>query len=71
MSACSTAPWRRTSAASTKTRTRMPSEGRADRRCPRHHPAPAGGLCDPNRAGRHVAVGRPEAAGWAGAGGVR
>jgi ABC-type protease/lipase transport system fused ATPase/permease subunit len=46
-------------------------KGRADRRCPRHHPAPAGGLCDANRAGRHVAVGRPEAAGWAGAGGVR
>ncbi len=46
-------------------------EGRADRRCPRHHPAPAGRLCDANRAGRHVAVGGPEAAGWPGAGGVR
>ena len=46
-------------------------EGRADRGRARHHPAAAGGLCDPHRRGRHVAVGRAAAAHRAGAGGVR
>ena len=36
-------------------------ESRADRRRPRHHPSAARGIFDPDRPGRHVAVGRPAA----------